>query len=217
MDVEESNQIFWFNLWVSSYCDTAHDHMIVHVAVPRCCTLIKLDVFHSNILVIWIFEQVVIIWLQYNGIGFIWRFSKRPKCFTFIHTIFTEYHMIIKLNRVTQDSWCESWSNRLTSRSAVSVFKNTRYHSVLRFLLAQRTTFLPRCPWRGLLRRTSRLVFRRTAASSNSRRPMERLACVASCAAGGVLAAIHEHVCRKQCTPAPYYTISYACVYQWRD
>lgn len=67
MDVEESNQIFWFDLWVSSYCDAAHDHMIVHAVVPRCCSLIKLDMFHSNILVIWMFEQGVIIWLQYNN------------------------------------------------------------------------------------------------------------------------------------------------------
>lgn len=92
MDVEESDQIFWFDLWVSSYCDAAHDHMIVHAAVPRCCTLIKLDVFHSNILVIWIFEQGVIIWLQYNnGLDLYGAFQSAQSALHLTHYSFTPY------------------------------------------------------------------------------------------------------------------------------
>lgn len=131
--------------------------MVVHAAVPGCWTLIKLDVFHRNI-VIWLFDwlsgcNTVILIMDWIYIA---RF-KAPKALhvspLFILTTFTQYHLIITLNRVTQPSWCESRSLWFTVWSAASSFKTPVT------TLAQSTILIPRCPWPGPLCRSSCLVF----------------------------------------------------------
>lgn len=123
-----------------------------HAAVPWCWTLIKLNVFHRNI-VIWIFDWLsgrnsnINNWLDYIAL------FEAPKALCvaplFIQTTFTispEY-----LNSVTHLFCCESCRLWFNPWSLVTFKTPVRTHK-------HRTIFIPWCPWHSLWWRSSCLL-----------------------------------------------------------